>query len=381
MNPFWWPATALLLIAALFLIRPLLAKQGGAASRQRRALERARAAGILDQAEYQEKLRAIEGQDGAARAASRPLLAASLLAALALATFLIYPGSPEPAASRPSPHAASGTIPDLAAAAAQLAARLEREPEDLAGWVLLGRSLRALERFGEARDAFARAHALAPEHPEVAVEYAEAMALAAPDRRMEGQPLALIERVLRAEPDHPRALWLRGVAHRQAGRLEEALADWERLLALLPKDAEVRPELERLIAETRGRSIPPPGDAAATQGSRAVKVLVELDETLRQRVRPEDTVFVFARLPEGGRMPVAIRRLRVSDLPAEVRLDAADAMMPDLSLDRFDRVTVGARVSASGLAQPQSGDLEGAAGPVPTDSKETVRVRIDRVLP
>ncbi|GIX33370.1 MAG: c-type cytochrome biogenesis protein CcmI [Lysobacterales bacterium] len=374
---------ALILIAAAFLLMPLL-RAAPDTARRRRALEHARAAGVLDEAEYQLKSQALAAERGTDGDPPRPWLAVSLFATLSIAAVLIYPGPPDESAMRGAQDVGPArTMPDLLAATAQLAARLERDPSDLAGWVLLGRSYRALERFAEAREALARAYALAPEHPDLMVEYAEALALAAPGRMIEGEAMALIERALLLAPDHPRALWLRGIAHRQAGRNEQAVADWERLLTSQSLDPGVRSEIERLIAEARGRSSAQPQTEApsAPVAAGSVTVLVELDDSLRNRARPEDTVFVFARPAEGGRMPLAIRRLRVADLPAEVRLDAGDAMMPELSLDRFDRVAVGARVSRSGLAQPQSGDLEGLTGPVSTRSGERVRLKIDRVLP
>lgn len=382
MNPFWWLASALILGAAAFLVWPLLGRADRSLVHKRRALDQAFAAGVLDQAEYERKRQALAAQEANGQTRRRPLLAGALLLALPTATLLLYPGLPEEQARQALPHAANDpSLPDLSTAAKQLAARLEQQPEDLAGWVLLGRTYRALERFAEAKEALARAYALAPDHEDLTVEYAEALALAAPNRKIEGEALALIERVLAQNPDHPRALWLRGVAHRQGGRSERAIADWERLLGLLPEDAEVRQEIKRLIAEARrSSSEAPTATASATARGRSLRVLVELDPSLQDRVRPEDTVFVFARPAQGGRAPLAIERLRVADLPAEVRLDASNAMVPELSLERFDEVTVGARVSRRGLAQPERGDLEGLAGPVSTTAGASVRVLIDRVI-
>ncbi|MDW8479774.1 MAG: tetratricopeptide repeat protein [Xanthomonadales bacterium] len=374
MSAFVPLAALLVALAALFLAVPLLRREGGAG---RRALDRLRASGLLREEEYREKLAALT-QAEAHRGPPRPalaLLVALLLAAAAVGLYLPL-GTPPPAAGGEPPDGA----PDLEAAARQLAARLEREPGDVAGWVLLGRSWRALERFPEAREAFARAAALAPEDPELMIEHAEAIALADPGRRLAGEPLALLERALALRPEHPRGLWLRGIARLQAGEREAALADWERLLAVLPPESEVRPQVERLIAETRGRAAAPPA-GGATAAEEGLEVIVELDEALRARVRPEDTLFVFARPAAGGRMPVAIRRLRAAELPVRIRLGRSDAMMPELTLERFPEVVVGARISRSGLATPQSGDLEGLGGPVPSRGGGPVRVRIDRVLP
>jgi cytochrome c-type biogenesis protein CcmH len=115
-------------------------------------------------------------------------------------------------------------------------------------------------------------------------------------------------------------------------------------------------------------------------GSAAISGRVRLAPALAARVSPDDTVFVFARAAEGPRMPLAILKRRAGELPFEFRLDDSQAMSPQMKLSGFDRVMIGARISKSGNATPQSGDLQGQAGPLP-GSAANVELLIDAVLP
>jgi cytochrome c-type biogenesis protein CcmH len=120
------------------------------------------------------------------------------------------------------------------------------------------------------------------------------------------------------------------------------------------------------------------GGVVASGGS--IQVHVALAPALAAKASPDDTVFIFARAVQGPRMPLAIVRKRVADLPADVTLDDSMAMSPAMVLSKFAEVTVGARVSKSGQAMPSSGDLQGAVSPVKTDGAE-VAVTIDQVVP
>jgi cytochrome c-type biogenesis protein CcmH len=108
-----------------------------------------------------------------------------------------------------------------------------------------------------------------------------------------------------------------------------------------------------------------------------LRVAVSLDPALAARVQPGDTLFVFARAAEGPRMPLAIVRQPAGTAAVEVTLDDSSAMAPQFKLSGFPRVVVGARISRSGNATPQPGDLEGLSDPM--DSHGTARIMIDRI--
>lgn len=336
-------------------------------------------------------------------------VAMALVLLVPLASVALYFQLGEPRVFDPAVQSVSAAIsqarqagmPPMEQAIAGLRERLERQPEDLEGWLLLGRAYKTLERFAESREAFARAMALAPDSAGTMVEYAEAQTLASPTRRFEGEPLTLLDRALALEPDNQRGLWLRGIAHYQAGERERATAVWEHLLSVLPEDNPTRETLRQRIAEmsvtpqsnasvqATGAAAAPASDSAAsdadagTDGAAPPRLTVQvtLAPELAERVAPADTLFVLARAAEGSRAPLAIQRLAARDLPLTVVLDDSHAMMPQMNLSSAAQVVVVARISRSGSAQPQSGDLETYSAPISTSRTAPLELRIDRIVP
>jgi cytochrome c-type biogenesis protein CcmH len=121
--------------------------------------------------------------------------------------------------------------------------------------------------------------------------------------------------------------------------------------------------------------------AAASGGGSEIPVTVSLDPSLAGQAAPDSTVFIFARAVQGPPMPLAVVRKQVKDLPVTVTLNDSLAMTPAMTISRFGQVTVGARVSASGNAMPQSGDLEGSQSPVSVANPGTVAITIDHKVP
>jgi cytochrome c-type biogenesis protein CcmH len=414
---FWILAVLMLLVALAFLLAPLLRTGGRGEERAKRvALEQARRAGALSDDEVDARLKALSTST-VPRATGSRLLPIVLGIALPLAAVLLYRDIGEPraldsvwqgavaAASAGNPALASpdADAPDMEQAVSGLAERLRQNPEDLEGWMLLGRAYKTLERFAPASEALANAYRLAPDNPEVMVDYAEAQVLASDSRRFEGEPLALLERALQAQPDLPRALWLRGIAHYQDNDFAAASAIWERLLAAMPPEAEARNSLIERIAETRQRAglDPLPESVAATPAATPatapatptaapstaaadgprLTVSVDISPELKARIAPSDVLFVFARAAEGPRMPLAIQRIPASSLPVTVTLDDSTSMMPALKLSTMPQVVVGARVSKSGQATPQSGDFETLSAPIANTQAAPIVLLIDKVVP
>jgi cytochrome c-type biogenesis protein CcmH len=395
----FWILAAVLGIAALaFVLRPLLKPPVlDAHADKRRALRAAHTAGALDADELKQRLLALPAEPAAPPRASPALLLAlaALLPALAVGLYLQVgtPAALDPeAATRQAP--APTTVEEAIAA---LEARLEAEPSDLEGWVLLGRSRRAQEQFAQAEAALERAHRLSPEDPEILIDYAEAKALAGPQRRIEGEALALLERARRIDPDNARARWLLGVAAMQADRPAEAAELWQGLFDEMPADVPARAALGRQLNDARQRaglppvdlaaataaaptqSTPTPGQSEDASGPR-IEVAVSLDPALASEVPEGAVLFVFARAPQGSRAPLAIQRLSAASLPATVVLTNAMGMIAGMNLASQPQVVIGARISASGNAAPQSGDLEGLTAPIAV-ADGRAEVRIDRVLP
>lgn len=140
---------------------------------------------------------------------------------------------------------------DMEGMVQRLSTRLLAQPGDLPGWFTLARSLEVLERWDEAAAAWRQALRLAPEDADLLADAADAVATVQRGS-LEGEPAALVERALRADPKHPKALALAATAAQRAGRRDEAVALWERLLAQLPADAEAAQRVRESLEQARG---------------------------------------------------------------------------------------------------------------------------------
>jgi cytochrome c-type biogenesis protein CcmH len=310
----------------------------------------------------------------------RPAPAIAAIAALALLTLGLYRLVGTPAALEPAARQVPATLPD---AIAQLEAELQRNPQQVEGWRLLGRAYADGQQPVQARDAYARAAQLAPEDPDILVEAAEARALAAPQRIFDPQAVAFLQHALQAQPQHQRARWFLGIAQRQAGKPADAAATWAPLLAQV--DAKTAAPLRAQIDAARGEAgLPPlPAAAPAAVNPTLLQIQVRLDPELaaRMRLRGDASVFVIARAPDGPPMPVAVEKHSVQELPFTASLDDGDSPMPTQKLSAMQEVEVIARLSMSGNAVPQAGDLESQPLRVKLPPGGPLVLTIDRARP
>ncbi len=261
-------------------------------------------------------------------------------------------------------------------AIAELAEKLQKNPTDIEGWILLGRALQSSQRAEEAVKAFEMASRLAPENPDLLAFYAEAIA-EAQDGKLEGQPGEIIKDILKQNPQHKMALWLGGLAAAQAGDLGTARQLWQRLRSQLPKESPEIREIDAYLQE-----LGPETDAKkASSGSAGVRVKVTLDPSIKKEASPDDVVFIFARAAEGPPMPLAVLRKTVKDLPLEVTLDDRLAMRPGLEISKYPTLILGARISKTGQATPQSGDFEGSTESIQPKPSKVYSVAINRKRP
>ena len=417
---------ALMLAGALaFVLPPLLRARGGAdpaqeTRRKLRALEQARADGVLTDAEYSNKRQALGEQlllvvdtpPQRPRTFGVALGVALALPALAIVLYRIV-GTPAAldAGALAASDAPAGHQQNMDQAIAGLEQKLKEHPEDAEGWALLGRAYEAMQRFAEARDALKHAHDLSPENPDVDVAYAEALAVASDSHRIDGESRSLLEAALKAAPDNQRGLWLLGISDYQAKQYDAAIADWQHLLKVLPDGAPVARSIKHQIASAEaardGRPPPPdedtgeegaetasndaaapaqtapaaPAAAAANAPGPHLTVKVALDAKLKSKLAPDDVLYVYAKAAAGPPMPLAIQRLKASDLPTTVVLTDGMGMMPSLKLSQFPQVVVGARVSKSGNAIAQSGDLQTVSAPLAVTTSTPIDLTIDHVVP
>jgi len=266
---------------------------------------------------------------------------------------------------------AQATQRQIVAMVERLAVKLKENPDDVEGWKMLGRSYAVLGRFPEAVDAYGKAATRAPRDAEVLVDLADVLAMVN-GQRLAGDPERLVERALAIDPKNLKGLALSGTAAYDRGDFATAAARWERMLALLPPDSEdarvVRENVEQ--ARTKAATARPAAKLAGT---------VSLSPKLKGRAAPEDVVFIFARAAEGPRVPLAVLRKQVRDLPLSFALDDSMAMAPGMNLSAFPRVVIGARISKAGSATPQAGDLQGASAVVANDATG-VKLVIDSVV-
>jgi cytochrome c-type biogenesis protein CcmH len=378
-------------------------------------LKSLRDAGALSAAEYEAARERVErgllAPAGVAESTAAPvppaqpragrklwLLTLSFTVVVGAAGYAVYgePGSVWVPPALPQVATPEGQTPspqEIEAMVARLAERLKERPDDAQGWSMLARSYLVLGRLDEAAQASERALKLQPDSPQALADHADVLAMKN-GRTLEGEPMRLIERALQLDPDHLKSLALAGAAAFDRGDMAEAARLWERVSLLGPPGSDIvqqardgATEARRLAAQAAGAtpagprdsssSAPPPAAAAAPA---RVSGTVTIGDSLKARLQPDDTLFVFARAAEGRGMPLAILRKQARDLPLQFTLDDSHAMGPGSGLSTARQVVIGARISRSGQAMPQSGDLEGLSAPVDVGSPG-VRVEISRVLP
>jgi cytochrome c-type biogenesis protein CcmH len=425
----FWIITGAMIVAALALLAPTLLRRHAASadSTERFNVEIARErladlvgekdAGGLSDEEFAQAKRDLElalAQDLEGTSEVKPataggggrwaLLAAAILIPLITVPTYLQIGSPQLIAGLPgsSPAAAghgAGGMPPVSELVEQLRARMEENPENAEGWFLLGRTYMRLQDYPQAVYAFEHVVELLPDEPAGLLSLADALSMR-DGRRVGARAVELLEKALSIDPDSITALWLLGNAASDSGDNAAALGYWQRAYPLLKGEPAMQKELGQMITQAGGTlpeapvalppimavetAVPDPAPATAeptdTAGA-AIVVEVALAPELMEQASPTDTVFVLARAESGPPMPLAVARQQVGDLPLKVTLTDAMAMMPAMKLSSFPRVKVSAKVSKSGQAGTQPGDM--TAADVVVDSgapPESVQLLINEVV-
>jgi len=397
MIDFWLAAGLLLLVALGFLLIPVLRGRRLQSEEDRTA---------LNVALYQERVAELQGQQeegvlsgaqmdtGRAEAAREllsdtegvgpervsrlgkplPLLAALLVPVLGFALYMHFGASDKVELTREFSQPPGSLV--------EMTSRLERavkaQPDSAEGIYFLARTYMAQDRPADAAAMFERAANLAGRQPELLGQWAQALYFAG-NKHWSPQIQALSDEALKLDPKEVTSLGLKGIAAFEGQRYQEAVDYWKRLLAVLPADDPSRSALEGGIARAADKVIESGGKLTETPAvaakSATLKVRVTLSEALKARVLPTDTVFVFARAVSGPPAPLAVKRVTVADLPVEVQLSDADAMMPQLKLSNFPEVQLVARVSRAG--QPTSGEWIGRSQPLPSNVTAPQALTID----
>ncbi|MCS9522075.1 c-type cytochrome biogenesis protein CcmI [Pseudomonas aeruginosa] len=397
MIDFWLAAGLLLLAALAFLLIPLLRGRRAQAEEDRTA---------LNVALYQERIAELAGQqaagtltaeqleNGRAEAARElladtegsgeerssrlgravPLVAALLVPLVALGLYLHWGASDKVELAREfaqAPHSME-----------EMTARLERavqaQPDSAQGWYFLGRTYMTQERGADAARAFERAAELSGRQPEVLGQWAQALYFSG-GKKMTAQIKALADEALKGDPAEVTTLGLLAIAAFEEQRYADAIGFWERLVSVLPNEDPARSAIQGGIQRARERMTEagqtPPAPAAPAAAGVTLTGKVDISDAVKGQVKADDSVFVFARAVGGPPMPLAVKRLTVADLPAEVSLSDADAMMPQLKLSGFPQVELVARVSRAGNAI--SGEWIGRGKPLSTAQSSAQALTID----
>jgi cytochrome c-type biogenesis protein CcmH len=405
MTLFWLVGAVAAAAVIAWVLRPLLTQKGAAPpSRaaanvaiyrdQLRELDADLAAGTLAREDYERARAELEaralrdaGQPDAPAVEPAPQappsgrrFAWALAAAVPLAAvaFYVLVGSPGAIDRQAQLHASRAQVEAMVE---RLAARLRENPDDANGWKLLGRSYGVMGRYAEAADAYAKAAVRAPRDAQLLADLADVLAMAR-GQSLQGEPEQLALRALEIEPGNLKALALAGSAAFERKDFASAAKHWERMLAYVEPNSEDARSIQQNVAEARSlagepaKPEPKKPESKKAQATAGLRGTVSLSPKLKDQASPEDTVFVFARAAEGPPMPLAVARVRVRDLPYRFALDDSMAMSPALKLSAFPKVVVTARVSKSGTANAQPGDLQGASAPVANDAA-AVSVVID----
>ncbi len=268
----------------------------------------------------------------------------------------------------------------------QLEAKLAANPQDVQGWLLLGRSYAALEKFPRAVEAYQKAYDLSKgENLDAVVGLGEALTLLDP-ASLGGRAGELFNEALRRAPNHPKALWYGSIAALQRGDLKLGRDRLQALLAQEPP-AQLRSILERQIQDLNEQlgeagegDAAQPATAAVSQ-TRTIQVAVSIAPAIQAQLKGATPLFILARDPAAPGPPLAVQRRSSTEAPLTLELSEADAMMPTRTLAAASRVQVVARLSLSGAPQQRSGDFYGEADYEFGKDTGTLQIVIDRTVP
>ncbi len=405
MTLFWILCAALLALALSFLVLPLWRKSAAdnqvlrdAANLeilrdQANELEADLKSGLLTQDAFEQGkrelqarlLEEVKGSDAPLPARNARKLAIVLALLIPIGSVLFYLKLGNVSAMQPPDQqqaesaAGFGTLKSEAALQ-ELEGKLAKNPNNPNGWLTLGRSYSELQRFPDAVRAYKQLVNLVPKESQAWTEYADALAMTN-NQSLLGEPTKLLDKALQLDPENTTALALIGSADMERGDYVAAITHWQKLLTLLPPDFPQIQMIREGVAQARdflskqpgGREklakLPAAPEVAKADPAKAISGHVSLSAAMAGNASPNDYVFILARAAEGPKMPLAVIRKQVKDLPMDFTLDDSMAMQPQMKLSGFDKVVVVARVSKSGMPIAQPGDIEGTAGVVKPGTK------------
>ena len=318
-------------------------------------------------------------QQGGGRKAAYVLLAALPLLSIAGYLVLGRPQALDPANTQPRMSAQQ-----IDSMLVQLEEKLKANPDDLKGWVMLARSYKVLGRMADAAQAYSHGGALLDGDPVLLADYAEVLSQV--NGKFDGKPTELLAAALKIDPLEPQALFLSGAAASERKDFAAVADYWGRLLPQLEAGSEEAKSLgeavdkARAIAEGKAVASESAAPESAAPAPEKVSGEVSLSGKVAAQAQPDDLLFVFARAGEGSRMPLAVVRAKVADLPLSFAFDDTMALPGGQKISDLPAITIEARVAKSGQAQSVSGDLYGSVSGVKPGTRG-IKVVIDQVQP
>jgi len=258
----------------------------------------------------------------------------------------------------------------------EFAQKMEKDPQNLKGWVMLARSYRILGRNQEAEKAYARAGDFVNSDPQLLADYADVIATNT-NGDFSGKPMQLINQALKLDPNNLLALWLSGSASFSTQNYKVAVQTWEKLNSLLPAQSDESRAIQASIAEAREKGHLP-ASAPLVMSDKAVSGIVEVAADLQSKIKAGDILMVIARKP-GERMPVAVLKTDVTKFPMSFVLNDALAMNPQMPISQLPEVSVEVRISKTGMAKAETGDLI-SKPKIVTVGTSKVRLLIDQAI-
>lgn len=416
---FWTIAAVMLLVAVLFLVIPLWRKSSsdndvardeanlGILRDQSVELETDLRNGLLTQEAYEQgknelQARLLEEVKSAEQPAKIPhnpikTLAIILAIALPLVTIPIYLQIGYTPAMLPQELQAAATGDGIARTEEALQAlvdELKDKHDNPNGWYNLARSYIEMKRYEDGAKAYEELVKLVPDDAQLWANYADVYAMAHGKTLQSPEVANMLQQALTYDPNNITALALSGSVGMERGDYVVALTHWQKLYSMLQPDSADAQQFKVSIQRARDLLAAQPGgkkklaqlpavetvQAAAGDPAAAISGKVSLSPALAAKASPDDTVFILARATQGPKMPLAVFRKQVKDLPMDFTLDDSMAMRPEMKLSGFDQVVVVARISKSGTPMSQSGDFEGISDAVKPGAKGMTLV-INKVVP
>lgn len=300
--------------------------------------------------------------------------------------------TPRQAAQTQQPH--SSQQPEMEDIVAQLQQRMAENPDDPEGWLVLGRSLKTMQRYAEAVTALTNANRLVPDTPMIMIELAEARLFASGQAEISPESKQLIESALAIDPHQQKGLWLLGMAASQEGDENRAISIWQQLLSQLdPASGAARTVTQQIeMAQTRlgfatpAATVPVTAIPETPVPEKAVAVFnipvsVTIADELAGAIPANAALFVFIHPAGAVGMPLAVKRIRPGGFPLSLQFSDADLLRPGMSLQDFEKVDISARISMAGIANAAPGDYQANLVTVDTKAVSAIALHLDQRVP